>query len=121
MQVGSIAAADVGVGVGKLADHFAQHVGEVVAIRHVGQQLGVLVAFLRPIDAVHGSFEEEVALLPPRFVEHLFPFGARIDFHFAGWQRFSAPSPDLVRRGGLRLGVDDAVSCRRRVPRRGAA
>ena len=84
MQIGIIAAAHVGVGVGKFADHLAQQVGEVVAVRHVGQQRGITVALRGPIDAVHGLFEEEVALLPPDFVEHLFPFGARVDPHFQG-------------------------------------
>ena len=81
MQIGIVSAADVGVGIRKLADHLAHDVGEVVAIGDRRQQLGIFVAHFFPIDAVHGGFVEVVALLPPDFIEHLLPLGGGIDLH----------------------------------------
>ena len=81
VEVGIVAAADVGVGVGKLADHLAQNVGQAQAVGDIGQQLRVLVAFCCQLTPFIDGFEEVVALLPPDFVEDLLPFGARIHFH----------------------------------------
>ena len=107
MKIGLISAADVGVRVGKLADHLAQDVGEVVAIGGVRHERLILLANRLPVHAVHAGFKEIVALLPPDFVEDLLPFGRRIDLcaHATEIQRALA---GFLRR--VRLGVDDAVS-----------
>ena len=80
MQFRVIAATDIGVRIAQFADHVAQQESEVIAVGHVGQQGFVFFAHAFPIDAVHRFVVKEIALLAPDFVEHLPPFGARIDF-----------------------------------------
>ena len=67
MQIGVIASANIGVRVGKVANHVSHDVGKRVAVSNVGQELRVLVVLLLPIHAVHGSFIEVIAFLPPYF------------------------------------------------------
>ena len=79
--LGAVAAADVGVAAVDLADHLADQVGEVVARLRVGDEGGVLVVHRRPVDAVHGRREEEVAHLAPALVEDLVPLRVAVDGH----------------------------------------
>ena len=106
MQIGIVSAAHVGVRVREFANHLAQDVGQAVAVGDRRQQLGILVAHLFPVHAVHGRGVEVVALLPPDLVEHLFPLGWRIDLRLHAGQVERAIADFF---GTIRLGVDDAV------------
>ena len=77
-----VAAADVVVSHRQLARHPLRHAIEVGSRRHVRQERRVLLVLLLPVDAVHVRGVEVVAIDPPRLVEDLLPFGARIDAHF---------------------------------------
>ena len=104
MEIRIIAAADIGVGIGKFADQFAEHVREIVAIGDVRQKLGVLVALLRPVHAVHGRLVEIVAFLPPDLIKNLPPFGGRVNFHFH-FGKVERALARLVRLRRRRFGV----------------
>ena len=100
------------MGVGKFPDHFAQDIGQVVPVGQVRQQWSIALAFLFPVHAVHGSFEEIITLLPPHLVENLVPLGLRIDFHAHGSQIQRAFAGFM---GFLfRLGVDNTEGLRPR-------
>ena len=106
MQVGIIPATNVGMRIGKLADHFAQNVSQAVAVRNEWQQLAYLSRNFSQSTPFMAASIEIVALLPPNFVEHLLPFcGGSISAFMP--PRLNAPSPTFL--AGLRLGIDDAV------------
>ena len=91
-----VAAPVVGVADVQLAEHLAQHVGEVVARGDAVGERAVLLPHAVPVDAVHLRVVEEVALQPPGLVQHLLPLVARVD---AGpTSRRGRPSPPWPRR-----------------------
>jgi len=80
---GQISAADVGVAGAKLADHFADEVGEVGAVLHKGDQRCIFLPDGGPVHPVHIGSVEKVTHLPPAFGEDLLPFrlAIKINLH----------------------------------------
>ena len=76
---GHVAAAHVVVAHHHLAHHLGKQVVEVGAVRHVGQEGGVLFLGGGPVQAVHVGVVEVVALQAPHLVKHLGPLVARVD------------------------------------------
>src|SRR5205823_6309841 len=108
MEIGIISAADIRVRIRQFADHLAQNIGQRVSVGNVGKQLRVLLPKLVPIDAIPGWLKKVVPLLPPNFIEDLFPLLWRINLcpHSGKRQRAVANFLRLV----LRLGIDDAIA-----------
>ena len=87
----------------QLGNHFADDVIEIRAVCDVRQFLFVSRFDRRPIQSPHGRVVVEVALYTPRFIEDLFPLGARIEFHLQSAE-FNLAIADLLARPV----VDDA-------------
>ena len=77
--VAVVAVVGIGVRVAQLALDLADQPGEIRARAEQRQQPGVFVVHRFPVVAVHRRIEEQVALQPPRILEHLRPFLAGID------------------------------------------
>ena len=69
----------VGVTRLELSDHLAEDEVELAAVADTADPGAVALAQLPPVVAVHALVVEEVAVDPPAVVEHLPPFGTRID------------------------------------------
>src|ERR1700758_1017960 len=63
------------------------------------KQRRILVVLRVPVDTIHGGLEKVIALLPPDFVEDLFPFGGRVDLHAHGFKLQCAVSGVSQRLG----------------------
>jgi len=106
-RIAIVAPADIGVGVTEFADHLSDQIVEVLARTQQRQQLAVAVVDGLPVLAVHHRREEQVSLQAPRVVEHLGPFGHRIDQHAHVVEIELLLG--LVILGGVDLGIQNGI------------
>ncbi len=81
-----IAAHVVGVRRAKLALHLQNEVGKFRAAIDTSDERRITLKHALPIDLGHIGAPEMIALQPPRFMQHLLPFGFRLDQHFQSFE-----------------------------------